>query len=234
LQEYVHSKEKSNEQNPKIFYYLFSNILSAAAQPSASFYFTTAIPAGEFSDYNKNLGFGGNLEFFFFTPSPKTPYSLGLDFSYTSYGLFFHTDPYTDELSLSSDGANNFVSAHILFQIAPYTGNIRPYVETLFGGSYIFSITDIGYDYYSDETLNLNDWAWSYGAGFGVKLLTDGDPYFNPGSVYLDLKIRYLFSSPTTYLDKNSVEYYDDAVYYSVNRSRTDMVMASIGVYIFF
>jgi len=209
-------------------------ISSIAAQPSASFYFTTAVPAGDFSNYNKNLGFGGNLEFFFFTPSPKTPYGLGLDFSYTSYGLFFHTDPYTDELSLSSDRANNFISAHILFQIAPYSGGIRPYVETLFGGSYIFSITDIGYYYYSDETLNLNDWAWSYGAGVGVKFLTTGDPYFNPGSVFLDLKVRYLLSTRTTYLDKNSIEVYDDAVYYTLNKSKTDMITISIGAYIFF
>lgn len=221
----------------KILKYFIASLViisSAAAQPSASFYFTTAFPVGEFGDYNKNLGFGGNLEFFLFTPSPKIPYGLGFDFSYTSYGLFFHTDPYTDELSLSSDRANNFVSAHILFQIAPYSGEIRPYVETLFGGSYIFSITDISYYYYSDETLNLNDWAWSYGAGVGVKFLTLGDPYFNPGSVFLDLKVRYLLSTQTTYLDKNSVEIYDDAVYYTLNRSKTDMITVAIGAYIFF
>ncbi|MCG6914607.1 hypothetical protein LJE86_11880 [bacterium BMS3Abin03] len=218
----------------KYFIASLAIISSATAQPSASFYFTTAFPTGEFKNYNNDIGYGGNMEFFFFTPSPKIPYGLGVDFSYTSYGIHFQTDPYSDELSLTSDRANNFFSAHILFQIAPYSGEIRPYVETLFGGSYIFSITDIGYYYYSDETLNLNDWSWSYGAGVGVKFLTTGDPYFNPGSVFLDLKVRYLMSTQTTYLDKNSIEIYDDAVYYTLNKSQADMITVSIGAYIFF
>jgi len=211
-----------------------SILSSSFAQPSASFNFTTAIPIGEFKEYTNSVGFGGNLEFFFFSPSERTPYGLGINLSYISYGLHFFVDPESDELILSSNRANNFASAHILFQIAPHTGTIRPYFETLFGGSYIFSVTDISYDYYSPATLWIDDWAWSYGGGVGIKFFTTGSPFYDSGSSYIDFKVRYLQSTTVTYLDRNSVEYYGDEVYYSLSKSNADMLTVSLGFFFFF
>ncbi len=147
-----------------------SIFISSFAQPSASLYFTTAFPMDEFQDFAPTTGFGSTIEFFFFTPSQKTPYGVGLNFSYVSYGLHFVNDPYNNELHLSSNEANNFASTHILFQVGSYSGSVRPYFETLFGGSYIFSNTEIGYDYYGPVSLWIDDWAWSYGAGVGCKI----------------------------------------------------------------
>jgi len=211
-----------------------SILSSSFAQPSASFNFTTAIPTGEFKEYTNSVGFGGNLEFFFFSPSERTPYGLGINLSYISYGLHFFVDPESDELVLSSNRANNFASAHILFQIAPHIGTIRPYLETLFGGSYIFSVTDISYDYYSPATLWIDDWAWSYGGGVGIKFFTTGSPFYDSGSTYIDFKVRYLQSTTVTYLDRNSVEYYGDEVYYSLSKSNADMLTVSLGFFFFF
>ncbi|MGB5848020.1 MAG: hypothetical protein WBH40_06010 [Ignavibacteriaceae bacterium] len=211
-----------------------SIVITSFAQPSASFNFTTAIPMGDFSNYSNNVGFGGNLEFFFFSPSERTPYGLGVNLSYISYGIHFFVDPVSDELVLSSNRANNFASAHILFQIAPHTGTVRPYLETLFGGSYIFSVTDISYDYYTPSTLWVDDWAWSYGGGVGIKFFATGNPLFDTGSTYIDFKVRYLLSTEVTYLDRNSVEYYGDEVYYSLSKSKADMLTVSIGFFFFF
>jgi hypothetical protein len=211
-----------------------SIVISSFAQPSASFNFTTAIPMGDFSNYSNNVGFGGNLEFFFFSPSERTPYGLGINLSYISYGIHFLVDPESDDLVLSSNRANNFASVHMLFQIAPHTGTVRPYIETLFGGSYIFSLTEVGYDYYSPATLWIDDWAWSYGGGVGIKFFAVGNPLFDPGSTYIDIKVRYLLSTEITYLDRNSVEYYDDEVYYSLSKSKADMLTVSIGFFFFF
>ena len=161
------------------------------AQPSASLYFTTAIPTGDFTEYTANVGFGGIMEFFFFSPSERTPYGLGINLSYIGYGVHFLVSPDSEELTMSFNKANNFASAHILFQIAPYSGSVRPYIETLFGGSYIFSLTEVGYDYYYPSSLWVDDWAWSYGGGVGLKLLAHGDAFLNGGAVYLDLKVRY-------------------------------------------
>ncbi|MCH7724316.1 MAG: hypothetical protein IIC76_13420 [Bacteroidetes bacterium] len=211
-----------------------SILITSFAQPSASFNFTTAIPMGDFKNYNGNVGFGGNMEFFFFSPSERTPYGLGINLSYVSYGIQFFINPYSDELGVSLNKANNFASVHILFQIAPHTGIIRPYIETLFGGSYIFSLTEVGYDYYSPATLWIDDWAWSYGGGVGLKLFATGNPLFDSGSTYIDFKVRYLLSTEVTYLDRNSVEYYGDEVYYSLLKSKADMLLVSIGFFFFF
>jgi len=208
-------------------------LTTSYAQPSVSLNFTTAIPIGEFKDYTRNIGFGGNMELFFFSPSQRTPYGLGINLSYISYGVHFLVSPYSNELSLSMNRANNFASAHILFQIAPPAGTVRPYFETLFGGSYIFSITDVSYDYYYPATIWIDDWAWSYGAGVGLKLFVTGDPLFNSGSAYFDFKIRYLFSTSANYLDRNSIEYYSDEIYYSVIESKTDMLTVSVGFYFY-
>lgn len=212
----------------------FTIITLTFAQPSASFNFFTSIPIGEFNDYTDGVGFGGNLEFFFFTPSERTPYGLGFNFSYLSFGAHFYNNPYSDELELSFDKANNFASAHLLFQISSYKGTIRPYLETLFGGSYIYSLTEIGYDRDGPVHLWIDDWAWSYGVGAGLKFFLTGDPFFNSGATYLDFKVRYLMSTSTGYLDRNSVEIYYDEVYYSTIESNTDMLNFSLGFYFFF
>ena len=211
-----------------------SIFITSFAQPSASLYFTTAFPMGEFKDFTATTGFGTTTEFFFFTPSKKVPYGVGLNFSYVAYGLRFVNDPYDNELSLSFNRANNFASMHILFQIGSYAGSVRPYFETLFGGSYIFSNTEIGYDYYGPISLWIDDWSWSYGAGIGLKFLSLGDAYFNRGSVYIDLKVRYLFGTTTSYLDRESISLYYDTIEYSLVDSETDMLTASIGLYFFF
>jgi hypothetical protein len=211
-----------------------SIFITSFAQPSASLYFTTAFPMGEFKDFITATGFGTTTEFFFFTPSKKVPYGVGLNFSYVSYGLRFVSDPYDNELSLSFNRANNFASMHILFQIGSYSGSVRPYFETLFGGSYIFSNTEIGYDYYDRVSLWIDDWAWSYGAGVGLKFLSLGDAFINHGSVYIDLKVRYLFGTTTSYLDRESISLYYDKIEYSLIKSKTDMLTASIGLYFFF
>jgi hypothetical protein len=204
------------------------------AQPSASLYFTTAFPMGEFKDFSGTTGFGTTTEFFFFTPSKKVPYGVGLNFSYVAYGLRFVNDPYNNELSLSFNRANNFASVHILFQVGSYSGFVRPYFETLFGGSYIFSNTEIAYNYYDRVSLWIDDWAWSYGAGVGLKFLSLGEAYFNRGSVYIDLKVRYIFGTTTSYLDRGSISLYYDTIEYSLIESKTDMLTASIGLYFFF
>jgi hypothetical protein len=113
------------------------------AQPSASIYFTTAIPVNDFRYFDNDLGYGGNLEFFFFSPTKEKPFGMGISFSYFGQGLYFYDDPYSDETYLSGNRANNFSSIQLIFQLAPTGGTIKPYLETFFGGSYIFSNSEI-------------------------------------------------------------------------------------------
>ena len=63
-------------------FFVLIGAIKLEAQPSASLYFTTAFPVGEFRDYVGNTGFGVSSELFFFSPSKKVPYGLGLNFSF--------------------------------------------------------------------------------------------------------------------------------------------------------
>ncbi|MFI5237149.1 MAG: hypothetical protein ACHQLA_04365, partial [Ignavibacteriales bacterium] len=63
------------------------------AQPSTSFYFTTAIPVNEFQDFDDEVGYGGNFEFFFISPSKEKPIGMGISLSYIGQGLYFYEDP---------------------------------------------------------------------------------------------------------------------------------------------
>jgi hypothetical protein len=92
----------------------------------------------------------------------------------------------------------------------------------------------MGYAYHHPVVLWVDDWAWSYGGGVGLKLLAHGDPFFNHGSVYLDLKVRYLMSTETTYLDRSTVAFYDGVIEYNLIKSKTDMLTVSFGLFFYF
>ena len=202
------------------------------AQPSASLYFTTAIPVNDFRYFDNDLGYGGNLEIFFFSPTKQKPFGMGISFSYFGQGLYFYDDPYSNETYLSGNRANNFSSIHLIFQVAPTGGTVRPYLETFFGGSYIFSESEIYTLDYVPVNLYVDDWAWSYGIGGGFKFLVSGED--GGGSVYLDLKGRYLMSSDVDILDRQSIRYANDSFYYSVNETQINFVAVQVGLVIYF
>jgi hypothetical protein len=202
------------------------------AQPSASIYFTTAIPVNDFRYFDNDLGYGGNLEFFFFSPTKEKPFGMGISFSYFGQGLYFYDDPYSDETYLSGNRANNFSSIQLIFQLAPTGGTIKPYLETFFGGSYIFSNSEIYTLAYVPVNLYVDDWAWSYGIGGGFKFLINGDNYNGP--LYLDLKGRYLMSSNVGILDRQSIRYANDTFYYSVNETQINFVAVQVGFVFYF
>lgn len=203
------------------------------AQPSVSFYFTTVIPVNDYKQFDDDLGYGGNLEIFFISPSKPKPLGVGISLSYFGQGLYFYEDPCYCETYLGNNMANNFANAHLVFQLAPTGGTVRPYLETLFGGSYIFSNSQIMTLDYTSVNLFIDDWVWSYGVGGGFKFLlgTDDD---SGGSLYLDLKGRYLMSSNVSLLDRNSIRYANNSFYYSVNETQLNFVAVQIGMVFYF
>jgi len=209
--------------------FLLISVQYLSAQPSLSFYFTTAIPVNDYQQFDDELGYGGNLELFFISPSKQKPIGMGISLSYFGQGLYFYEDPCDCETYLGDNRANNFTNLHLVFQIAPTGGTVKPYLETLFGGSYVFSNSQITTLNYSSVNLFIDDWAWSYGVGGGLKFLLGGD-----GSAYLDLKGRYLMSSDVSLLDRNSIRYANDRFYYSVNETQLNFVAVQIGIIFYF
>lgn len=211
-------------------------LMSAAylfGQPSASFYFTTAIPVNDYRLLDSEEGYGGNLEIFFISPSKQKPLGMGISLSYFGQGLYFYEDPCNCETYLGDNRANNFTNLHLVFQLAPTGGTVRPYLETLFGGSYIFSNSQIITLDYTPVNLFIDDWAWSYGVGGGFKFLLGADDN-DGGSLYLDLKGRYLMSSDVSLLDRNSIRYANNSFYYSLNETQINFVAVQIGLIFYF
>jgi len=215
---------------PLLLLFISANYLKA--QPSASFYFTTAFPINDYQLFDDEVGYGANLEFLFITPSKAKPMGMGISFSYFTQGLFFATDFYTGETILSDNKANNFSNLHLIFQLAPSGGTIIPYIETFFGGSYVYSYSQIFTLDYVPVSLFIDDWAWSYGVGGGFKFLIGGDE--ENGSLYLDLKGRYMMSSDVSLLDRNSIRYANNSFYYSVNETQINFVAVQLGLVLYF
>jgi len=206
---------------------------------SAGINFTLAFPQGEFKDNVDRLGYGGSLQFLFFDPQPGLPVSFGINFGFLNYGSESRREPFSPNIPdviVDVDRSNNFLNFHVLFQIIPYSGTFRPYAEGLFGGSYLFTETSIksrGVEEVASST-NFDDFAWSYGAGGGFIILLTENVGDDIGSLYLDLKARYLFGSEAEYLKEGSVIIENGRVTYDVSKSKTNLLQIHLGVVAYF
>ena len=222
------------------FFLPFNNVEKCFAQ-EAGLNFTLGFPMGEFKDNVKRTGFGISGEFLLLTPTVQNPFSIGLNLGYINYGSESRTEPFSltiPDVFVDVNRTNNIVNFHILFQLAFPTGVVRPYAEALFGGSYIFTETSIqsrGTEEVASST-NFDDLAWSYGAGGGflIQVYSSDNPEDKVGSVFIDLKARYLYGSEAEYLKEGSVAIDNGKVIYNTSKSKTDLLTAHIGAVVYF
>src|SRR5690554_621631 len=201
--------------------------------------FTLAFPQGEFKENIDRLGFGGSLQFLFFDPTPELPVSYGINLGYINYGSESRREPFSHtipDVTVDVDRTNNLVNFHLLFQIIPATGSFRPYAEGLFGGSYLYTETSIKSRDVEEvaSSTNFDDFAWSYGAGAGFLILLSDNVSEGIGSLYLNLKARYIFGSEAEYLKEGSVRIENSRVHYDVSKSKTDLLQIHLGVTAYF
>jgi len=207
---------------------------------SASVNFSLAFPQGEFKEKVENLGYGLNGDVLFISPKPKSPFGLGLNLSYYIYGSETRREPLSTtipDVFVRVDRTNNLSNFHLLFVLGLPSGRARPYIEGLFGGAYIFTTTSVKSENTSEEfasSTNFDDFAWSYGAGFGLTFLVSGDPNQNDNLVFLDFKGRYLWGTEAQYLKEGSVKFVNGNVTYDVSQSKTDLITAHIGIKYYF
>lgn len=211
---------------------LISNYASAQ---QAGINLSLAFPQGEFGQQVDNLGYGLSGEFMFLSPKPRSPFGIGLNLGYYVYGSESRREPMYNipEVFLRVDRTNNLVNFHFVFELGLPTGRIRPYVQGLFGGQYLFTSTSVKNESYYEEfasSTNYDDWAWSYGAGGGISILLSGDPVTDLGAIYLDLKGRYLFGSEAEYLKEGSVEVIGQNVTYHPSKSKIELLTLHAGV----
>jgi len=219
-------------------------ILAAAIKvsaQSAGLNFTLGFPMNEFRDNVKRTGFGGSLQVLFWNPTKEYPYSFGIDFGYLNYGSESRYEPFSStipDVSVDVNRTNNIVNFHFMAQIIPPAGTVKPYLEFLLGGSYLYTETTInswGDDQVASST-NFYDWAWSYGGGGGIMFQIMPGQKFDKrlGPIYLDLKARYLYGTKAEYLKEGSVIVQPDGVTYEVSKSKTDLLTISLGAVFYF
>lgn len=207
---------------------------------SGGLYFSLAFPMGEFKENVKQTGVGLNGEFFFLTPKKNLPVGLGVNLGFYIYGMERRSEPWSStipDVRVDIERTNNLTNFHLVFLLAPEYGRFRPYAEGLFGGNYLYTTSSVKSRYNEEiiaEDVNFDDWAWSYGVGGGLTYLVSGDPNVNNDAIFLDLKVRYLFGSEAEYLKKGSISIENGRLYYDVNKSKTDLLSAHLGVRIFF
>jgi hypothetical protein len=219
------------------FFLIFFSSITLSQQGGINL--SVAIPQGEFADQIDNLGYGITGELMILSPKPKSPFGFGIDLGYYIYGSESRSEPLYNipEVLINVNRTNNLVNFHIVFELGLPSGRIRPYVQGLFGGSYLYTNTSVSGQNSSQEiasTTNYDDWAWSYGAGGGVSILLTGDPVTEDGAIYLDFRGKYLFGSEATYLKEGAVEVIGQQVRYYPSNSKTDLISVHAGVRIAF
>jgi len=87
--------------------------------------------------------------------------------------------------------------------------------------------------YYNTVDLYIDDWAWTYGVGGGLKFLLGANEN-GKGAFFLDLKGRYMMSSDVDLLDRNSIRYANDRFYYTVNETQINFFALQMGIQFYF
>lgn len=201
-----------------------------------------AIPSGEFKEHLDVPGLGGAVDFTFWSPSKELPFTFGVDLNYLIYGYNSSVEPISSvysNISVDVSRSNNILKLHSLFRIDPFKGDIKPYGELLFGGSYIWTETKVN-TWSGDEVgseVDFYDFAWSYGGGGGLlyKLLDESESTEKiPANIFLDIKVRYLKGTEAEYLKSESIKVTSSGIEYEVSKSKTDLLSFHLGVIIQF
>lgn len=221
---------------------LVCHVSRSHSQPTVSggISFAVASPQNEFNDNVDNSGFGGLIEGF--VHMPGSPVAFGLGLGYLNYGHETRREPFSTtipDVTVDVETDNAMVMGHFIVRLQQRAGAFAPYVDGLVGFNYIYTDTEIKNEKDDEviaESTNLDDWAFNYGAGGGlmVYLLSLDGNSAEPGSLYLDFKVRYLAGSEADYLKEGSIIRENGKVIYDMNSSRTDLMLYQIGVAVSF
>ena len=202
------------------------------------------IPQGDFRINVPELGWGGEGHFGVRLAGPLI---IGGDLGFMIYGSERRKEPFSltiPDVTVDVITSNNIFLGHLLLRLQPETGSTRPYIDGLVGFKYFWTSTRIEDENDPSEPIasstNLDDIAFSYGAGFGVAIqLVDGtekrrETGEGPLGIYLDLRVRYLLGSEADYLKKGSIQRVGTQLIYDVKSSKTDFLVPHIGVTVVF
>ena len=215
----------------------------AKAQANLGLDLMLGLPQGEFKENIDGVG-GGFSGQFLWNPSQRMPFSVGLNLGILIYGSESRREPFSTtipDVTVQVDRTNNLLNFHVLFRIIPQKGDVRPYLEGLFGGAYLFTETKIENTSKGEEiasSVNFDDYAWNYGGGGGLMFCVHRAKEKEHGKIsdiFVDIKARYLYGTRADYLREGSIKNLGGGkIGYDVTRSTTDLISVHLGVVLFF
>ncbi len=206
-----------------------------------------ADPQGEFEVQldNPGIGFGMWAGYRF----GNSPLMLGLDFSYTNFGIDKREEPLSStipDLRVEVENKYNLVNGNLFMRLMLTSGVVRPYAEGLFGFNYFFTETILRQRGSADDgerlrDTNFEDVAMSYGIGGGLQLrlyrssgINEEGEETTPATFYINLQGRYMLGNQAEYLQSGSIQITNGDVTYDISRSETDLLYFKVGLHIGF
>ena len=215
----------------KLYYFLIallvfsSNLYSQTVGGSLILGF----PQNEFSKNVNNSAFGGiEGQVTLTTPGKSNPFTVGLNAAFIVYGMENRRVPLSTtipDVSVDVERQNSMVNFHLLFQVSPFDGQVKPYLEGVAGGAYLFTETSVEGSNNIDEfasTVNQDDFAWSYGFGGGILVSIMESNEDLPGGLFLDIKSRFMFGSEAEYLTTGDLRVENGNLIYQTKKSSVD------------
>ena len=208
--------------------------------------FTMGFPQNEFRKNVDNITFGGSGHFL--CRIPNTAFSIGGGLGFLVYGQETREEAFSQtiqDVHVDVTTTNSILMGHLLFRIQPIQGPVRPYIDGLYGFSYLSTETSIkDQDDWDDEdeiasTTNYDDFASRYGFGGGLMISVYRVPeekyeLENLESVSIDLGVQYMRGGEAEYLKEGSIEIEGSDVIYEISKSTTDLITVHIGVSFYF
>lgn len=186
------------------------------------------LPQGDFDENVDRISVGINGSAAF--PIPGTFVQLGMELGAMTFGTDSRKERFSSTIPITVrvDTDYNIVNGHLFMRFESH-GNIRPYLDVLYGFNYLFTETHVrdrdDFDDIASDT-NYDDWAVSYGAGGGIKFKV----YESAGTaVLINLKARYLKGGEATYLKPGSAELRNGDLYFDQETSTTDLLSIHVG-----
>ena len=241
-----------NQLNSSVLFITFLIILFSTQKTNAQefqfgFDLHYADPQGEFEVQldNPGVGFGLWAGYRF----GNSPLMLGLDFSYTNFGIDRREEPLSStipDLRVEVENNYNLINGNLFMRLMLPSGVVRPYAEGLFGFNYFFTETilrqrgAIGDGERLRDT-NFEDVAMSYGFGGGLQIRVYESSGINeqgeetaPATFYINLQGRYMMGREAEYLQSGSIQITNGDVFFDVSRSETDLLYFKLGLHIGF
>ncbi|MCJ7812875.1 hypothetical protein MUP95_06110 [bacterium] len=201
--------------------------------------FTLGFPQNEFKDHIDNIGYGGTGHFAYHFP--QSPLFVGASGSFLIYGRETREEPFSTtipDVFVDVTTTNSIIMGHLFFRLQPPEGSILPYLDGLFGFSYLATRTSIENQANNEEvasSTNFDDITFNYGTGGGLMIrvykpdkqdLTKNDLQ----AVYIDLGVHYIKGGEAEYLKKGSILIENGKLTYDINKSATDLITGHVGV----